>query len=188
MKTLMIILILIALFAFLTMAASGCAPQRTSSDVQRERQETLIQEGVAQVGMPAIKNFRELKIVKDLYELRDQTGLTTYTYLWNEYNGKLVFVCDSIGYAIPYATQYSAPESVQRYYIPASGGAVRQYGVEPLPQAEPNGLFSPASAEGSWVMCKDPGSENVRPVYLEPRVVVSQFKMPCEIVMNCPNR
>jgi hypothetical protein len=52
-----------------------------------------------------------------------------------------------------------------------------QHGYAILPQADPNGLFAPSSAEGTWVMCKDPGGSDVRPVYIEPRIVVSPFKL-----------
>ncbi len=161
----------------------GCAPappQMSSSDIQRDRQETVLKEGVAQVGVPAIKNFRELKLLKDIYELRDQTGLVTYTYLWNEFNGKWVFLCDSIGYPIPYSAQFTAPTAMQRYTIPASlGYSAYTYGTPvELPQAEPNGIYTPVSAEGTWVMCKDPNSKEVRPSYIEPRVMTFQFKLP----------
>jgi hypothetical protein len=55
--------------------------------------------------MPAIKNFRERRLLKSILEMRDQEGLTTFTYTYNEMTGQLVFFCDSIGYGIPYATQ-----------------------------------------------------------------------------------
>ncbi len=167
--------------AFLTVLASlviaGCAPAPTSSDIQRQRQEKVVAEGAAQVGIPAIKNFRELKLAKDIYELRDQTGLVTYSYLWSDFQGKLVFFCESVGYPIPYSVQFTAPNSVQTYNIPGTGGSGTYYGHEILPQAEPNGLFSPATSEGTWVMCKDPNGKEVRPTYAEPRIVVSQFKL-----------
>ncbi len=47
-----------------------------------------------------------------------------------------------------------------------------------IPQADPNGLFSPASAEGAWVLCLDPADKRTKPVYVEPRVVVSPFRLP----------
>lgn len=151
----------------------GCeTPPPTSDDIQREQQEKLLAEGTAQTGMPAIKNYRERKLMKDIIELRDQTGLITYTYLYNEMQGRLVFLCDSIGYGIPYATQYTNPQKYERVNL--SGGG---YGYQTLPQADPNGLFSPASAEGTWVMCKNPNGSDTRPVYIEPRVVVSPFKL-----------
>lgn len=151
---------------FMGAASNESCGARSSDDIQREAQEKILAEGTAQTGMPAIKNFRERKLLKDILELRDQAGLVTYTYVWNEYNGKLVFFCDSIGYGIPYATQYTNPEK-----ITWAGGSVSHV----LPQADPNGLFSPAAAEGTWVMCKDPNGKTTRPVYVEPRIVVSPF-------------
>lgn len=160
-------LIAIALVAILT---AGCAEGRPSSDkVQREQSERLLAEGTSQVGMPAIKNFRERKLLKDILEMRDQTGLATYTYLWSDVQGKLVFFCNSVGYGIPYATQFTNPQKIE-----SSG---HNYGYAILSQADPNGLFSPSSAEGTWVMCKDPNGKDVRPTYVEPRVIVSQFKL-----------
>lgn len=136
----------------------------SSDDIQRRQQEVILKEATAQSGMPSIKNFRERKILKDIIELRDMDGLTTYTYLFSEINGNLIFLGESIGYGIPAATQYTNPE---KYEI---NGAT-------LPQADPNGLFSPASAEGTWVLLKDPNGKDVKPVYLEPRIVVSPFRL-----------
>jgi hypothetical protein len=115
----------------------------TSDQVQQKQQEELLKEGTAQTGMPAIKNFRERKMLKDILELRDQDGFVTYTYIWSEMQGKLVFLCDSIGFAVPYSTEYTAPQKAE--WLPYSSGG-GSYQV--LPQADPNGLFSPASAEG----------------------------------------
>jgi hypothetical protein len=111
--------------------------------------------------------------MKDIIELRDQANLLTYTYVWSDMQGKLVFFCDSVGYPIPYATQYTNPQKVQQLTYGQGGAA-----MVTMPQADPNGLFSPASAEGTWVMCIDPNPpHNARPVYVEPRVTTSQFKL-----------
>lgn len=164
--------ITIMLALIIAVSVAGCeAPPKTptSDEVQKTQQEKILAEGTAQVGMPGINNFRERKILKEIYELRDQTGLVTYTYVWSELNGKLIFFCNSIGYGIPYSTQFTNPQKI------AYTGY--QIGVATLPQADPNGLFSPQSAEGTWVMCKNPHGDEVRPVYVEPRVIVSQFKL-----------
>lgn len=164
--------VLILAIALLPVLLYGCGIEErkpTSDQVQRQQSELLLAEGTAQVGMPAIKNFRERKFLKDILEMRDQTGLVTYTYLWNEFNGRLVFFCNSIGYGIPYATQFTNPQKIEQ--------SAHQVGYAILPQADPNGLFSPASAEGTWVLCKDPNGKDVRPTYVEPRVIVSQFKL-----------
>jgi len=146
--------------AFVGLTAESC---ETSDDIQRKQQERILLEGTSQIGMPAIKNFRERKILKDIIEMRDQTGLTTYTYLV-ALDNKLTLLCESIGYGIPYATQFTNPMK-------------RDAGPTVLPQADPNGLFSPASAEGTWIQCKDPHGKDVRPVYVEPRVIVSPFRL-----------
>lgn len=155
--------------ALLAVDPKGCDDDASSDTIQRQQQERVLSEGTSQTGMPAIKNFRERKLLKDIFELRDQTGLVTYTYLYNEMTGKLVFFCDSIGYGIPYATQYTNPMKT------IEGKTQGEFTA--IPQADPNGLFSPSSAEGTWVMCKDPSGKDVRPVYVEPRVVVSPFEL-----------
>lgn len=160
-------LILIACFAL-----AACGPQTKTSDrVQQEAQELILAEGTSQTGMPAIKNFRERKLLKQILELRDQDGLVTYTYIVAEMTGKLIFLCNSIGYGIPAAMQYTNPQKI--------GASAHSYGYAVIPQADPNGLFSPSSAEGTWVMCADPADgSKTRPVYVEPRIVVTPFKMP----------
>lgn len=153
----------------IALSLSACEYKPSSDEVQQDQQERIFAEGTAQTGMPAIKNFRERKMLKDIIELRDQDGLVTYTYIVAEQTGKLVFLCNSVGYGIPASTQYTNPQKVNstvggHYYT--------------IPQADPNGLFSPSSAEGTWVLCADPqGGGKTRPVYIEPRVVVSPFKL-----------
>lgn len=163
------ILLLIALVML-----TGCEPpeQKTNSDKNQQlQQEKVLAEGTAQTGMPAIKNFRERKLLKEIIELRDQDGLVTYTYIVASMTGKLIFIGESIGYGIPYATQYTNPQKIAEKNTYQSGS----YAI--LPQADPNGLFSPDSAHGTWVMLKDPSGDKVRPVLLEPDVIVSPFKL-----------
>ncbi len=52
--------------------------------------------------MPGIKNFRERRLLKDIFEMRDQADLSTYTYTYSEVTGKFSFFCNSIGYGLPY--------------------------------------------------------------------------------------
>lgn len=159
----------VAALALLGVSLVGCEYTPSSDDTQREQQERILQEATSQTGMPNIKNFRERKLMKQIIEMRDQDGLVTYTYTVPEMTGRPVFLCNSIGYAIPASTQYTNPQKTE--YISGTG-------ISTLPQADPNGLFSPESAEGSWVMCSDPdGSGKTRPVYVEPRVIVSPFKL-----------
>lgn len=149
------VLLVFACFLYL----SGCAARdtRSSDEIERERQEKVQKEALQQVSQPAVTNFTEKRFLKQLYELRDQDGFRTFTYIV-DINGKLHLLCESIGYGIPYATQFTNP---QKY-----GGR---------PQAEPNGLFMPSSAEGTWIMAVT--KKGPKPIYVEPRVIVSPVRM-----------
>lgn len=161
--------IVLALSSVAAGGSDGCVSGPTSDSIQTEQQERILAEGTSAVGMPAIKNFREKRLLKDIFELRDQSGLATFTYAWSDMKGTLVFFCESIGYGIPYATQFTSPQKT------VSPGSANEYVA--IPQADPNGLFSPGSADGTWVMCKDPHGTSVKPVFVEPRIVVSPFRL-----------
>jgi len=44
-----------------------------------------------------------------------------------------------------------------------------------MPQADPNGLFMPEGLSATWVMLWDENTEEFRPVYFEPVIIVSPF-------------
>ena len=149
---------IIALVVITSTALTGCSGGGSSDTIQSKQQEKMLKEGTAQTGMPAIVNFQERKLAKQVLEMRDQEGLATYTYMKNHTTGKLVFICESVGYGIPAYVQYTNPQKVER-----EGS---QYAVI-MPQADPNGLYSPAAADGTWLLVKDPNSKKVSPVYFE---------------------
>jgi hypothetical protein len=155
-----------AMIATAALALAGCDDRKSSDRVQREQQEAIAMQATMSVGMPAITNFAEKRLLKDIYELRDKMQ-PTYTYLAGEQSGVIgEKICDSIGYGIPYATQYTNPQKIADR---SQGG----YAV--LPQADPNGLFSPAQADGTWIMCKVPGSDKIAPQFIEPKVITLTF-------------
>lgn len=146
---------------------NGCNDS-TGDKEQAAQQQKLTDEAGRQIGMPGIENFTEKKIMRRLYEMRDK-NIATYTYLV-DMQGRLHHVCDSMGYGLPYATQFSNPQR------PAFAYETHEQGNVTLPQAEPNGLYMPADAEGTWVICASTSGE-FTPMYLEPRVVVSPFRL-----------
>lgn len=153
----------------------ACETGPPSADTEmRRKQEVLEKQVASQLGLPNIQNFRMKRTFKEIKELCDQEKLATYTYTYSEMTGKKQFFCNSVGYGIPFATQYTNPQKLVFH-----GG---NYEASPLAQGDPDGLFYPASAEGTWIMCKDPNSDKVAPIYVEPRVIVSPFKLPTEPV------
>lgn len=148
-------LLAIPFVCLMTMGNQGC---ENSDTIQNRQQEQLAKQAVQTVGMPVINNFQEKRMLKMIFELRDQ-ALVTYTYT-QSMDGKLVFFCNSIGYPFPYATQYTNPVN--------SAGR---------PQSDPNGLFSPSNTEGSWISCVAPDTKKVWPVYAEPKLITSPFPL-----------
>ncbi len=55
-----------------------------------------------------------------------------------------------------------------------------------MPQPEPNGLFIPDSAKGTWNLCKDPSKDpktaKAEVTYQEEEVAVFPYKLPSEMV------
>jgi len=178
------------LVSLLLAVSTGCAPAPTSNDAQRDRQNKVLDEAVAQTGLPAMTNFREFKMMKLIYELRDQEGLVTYTYVENltptvvpgytAMGGKFTMFCDSIGYPISAAAQFTAPETVQTYNVGGGADSQKYYGTERLPQADPNGLFMPSSAEGSWALCNNPETKKAGVTYSESRLTAFPYKLPAD--------
>ena len=165
-------LAILSVAALLT-ACSGGIETQTSDSVANQQQERIAKQSVQAVGLPAIVNFQEKRILKDILEMRDRPDLVTYTYI-TDLSGNLHKLCNSIGYGVPYATQYTSPQKL----VPNNGFQSGAYAEVPVPQADPNGLFSPASADGTWVLCSVPGKAETKPVYVEARVVVAPFPLP----------
>ena len=156
----------------LMISNSSCESTDDSSNkLLSGQQEAIMQEANRQVGMANIVNFQERKLMKQILELRDQENLVCYAYIVAEMNGKLIYLGKCIGYGLPYATQYTNPEK----YVDDPNGSY-EVGSVVIPQADPNGLFMPTSAEGTWIMLLD-SLNTPRPVYIEPKVIVSPFKL-----------
>jgi len=158
-------LLLAMLFFF-----SSCGPrlvQKSAEQRQKEQTARSLLEADRQIGMPAIKNFQERKLARMIFELRDQAKLVTYAYIVAKNTGKLVFLGKCIGFGLPYSVQYTNPEQLK------TGG----YWGATLPQADPNGLYMPSGLSATWLMMIDPATKKPRPVYVEPEILVSPFKL-----------
>jgi hypothetical protein len=166
-------LVLGSLFLISMLTLSGCFTRsETSDDEQQKATEKLMNEANSQIGMPAIVNFQEKKIMKMIYELRDQESLVCYAYLYNRNDGTVgQYLGRCIGYGLPYSTQFSNPEKRVDYGTSVSS----QYDYN-LPQPEPNGLFMPEGLSATWLLLLDDNGDP-HPVYVEPEIIVSPFKL-----------
>lgn len=149
--------------ALLSLLLVSTSCRQSSESLDEQATDSRLQEMRAQVGLPTITNFTEAKFAKLVAELRDQE-IRTWTY-YLDINGNRHLLCESVGYGIPYSVQVTNPEKVE---YPSSGAT--------LPQAEPNGLYMPDSADATWVLCSN-GKGGVAPVYSEPHLLVSPFPL-----------
>lgn len=142
----------------LTLAA--LASLSACGDSARSRQAhataTMTDEADRQVGMPALTNFSERRLMRDVYERRDRAN-ATYAY-FQSLDGKLICLGRAVGYGLPYGAQFTAP-------FDGHGRA----------QAEPNTLYMPDSASATWIQILNPQTNKVDVVYVEPNLVVSPF-------------
>lgn len=143
---------------------TGCVED--SSRYEEELyQEQLMTQAANEIGMPDITEFYEKKLAKEIFELRDDSSLVCYAYTRSEMSGKYTFLGRCMGYGLPYSTQYTCPETNELNGVT-------------LPQADPNGLYSPdgLSATWLWMIDEETGEPNI--IYAEPEIVVTQIKLP----------
>lgn len=145
----------------------GCF-ESDSTDRESDYQEELMSKAEKAVGMPNITEFTEKKMAKMIWEMRDDSDLVTYSYISNM-DGKFIYLGQSIGYGLPYSTQYTAPEKLAYEHNNES---------TTIPQADPNGLYSGDGLSSTWVMLVDETTGQSSPVYVEQELFVSTYKLP----------
>ena len=131
-----------------------------------------MQEANRQVGMPAISNFQERKLMKMILELRDQENLVCHAYLVNTMTGQVgQYLGKCIGFGLPYSVQYTSPQKN------LDNGGYQGMSDTIMPQPDPNGLFMPEGLSATWLMLINPKTGEPHPVYVEPQIVVSPFPL-----------
>ncbi len=157
--------VMFLMMGLIALVITSCDIEPSNDRVIAQKTEETMKEATRQIGMPAIVNFQEKKNLKWIYELCDQENLICHAYLFNEMKGEIgQYLGECIGYGVPYSTQFSNPE-------------VYNYNGTTLPQAEPNGLFKPDGMSATWLIMIDPTTKKPRPVYIEPMIIVSPFKL-----------
>lgn len=172
----------IALAALACLALTACKQDNSGQSRETKQSLQLSEQASIAVGVPAIKNFAEKRQLKMIYELRDTAELVTYTYSI-DMNGRRHKVCPStsVGYGIPYSTQFTAPKAVRAVkpiYPDGTQYATGDWKDVETDQPEPNGLYMPADASATWVLCLDPKTKQLAPTYVEPQIAVYLFEMP----------
>lgn len=170
----------VALAATILNTSCVAEPPDNADSRQKRATELALAEADRQVGMPGITNYQQRKLMKAIYELCDKEDLVCHAYLQSQLTGKLLYLGKCIGYGIPFSAQFTNPMKVIDGEMEL--GVFRDgNGITTIPQADPNGLFMPTSSSATWLMLVDPQDGKPRPVYCEPGIVVSPFKLPATV-------
>lgn len=164
----------------------GCdAPQNTpdTDTTQKNQQEEMLKQANDQNGLPNIVNFQEKKMLKQIMELTDKTDLVCYVYSFSEYTGKYNYIGKSIGFGIPYGTEYTNPEKVDT----VDGGQYSARNPFTLPQADPNGLFKATDVQATWICMIDDTTGEKYIMYSEPNMTISAHKLPKAVLNSVPD-
>jgi hypothetical protein len=97
------------------------------------------------------------------YKASTTSVVRTWSYPVN-LEGEPIVELESIGYPIPMDTQLTNPLKIEDRYE----------GDVPIPQAEPNGLYTSPNTNATIIMTVD-GAGKVAPVYSEPTVLCFPF-------------
>jgi hypothetical protein len=135
-------------------------------------------EAVNAVGIPAIKNWYELKTTKWLYEMRDDPKLVNFAYVKNNYTGLYTYLGKCIGYGIPASVQFSNPMKEEQI------GSFKSWSWGLKPQPEPNGLFMPAGLDATYIMYIIEETGDIEPWYCEDKITVTRSAMPKRLVQT----
>jgi hypothetical protein len=143
---------------------TACQIEPSSAQADKTAQEQQTRQAQMAVGMPSVVNFAKRRTLKMAIENQDKM-VPTVTYVWSQFTGKMFKVCDSIGYPIPAATQYTNPQMREGWDRPVV-----------LPQADPDGTYSPASADATLVSCVGP-DKKIHLLTVEDKVWATDFPL-----------
>lgn len=171
-------IILVLMAAGVLVGLTSC-DDNSSTRKESNYQSQLMQQAADEVGMPEITEFYEKKLAKEIFELRDDSELVCYAYTRSDMTGKYVYLGRCMGYGLPYSTQYTCPETP--YWGRSSTDESASYRDYSLPQADPNGLYSPEGLSATWLWLIDEKTGEPNVTYIESEITVLQQKLPARL-------
>jgi hypothetical protein len=177
MKKLVPMVLLASLSPFLGAAGgNGCTEERphaSAAQIEQASQDAQMQQFLRNQPVPSFDWSLERHMLIEVYKAR-QRATNTFSVVQSEYTGKVLWSCPSLGFPLPYATQLTNPlQVIGRTYTSGQGSVA----AVAIAQQEPNGLFTPAQSDATWVPCVDEKGR-ITPVYEEKHVTV--FLRPVE--------
>lgn len=159
--------------AALAVFLNACGPYGTPSEVADQKRINSQQEIYASIEpVPVYDYSLPRDVMIQIYTAKNKANSTYTVFLSN--NGIPLYVCPSRGYPIEGGTQLTNPEQISFGTFPSGGSSSAASGV--VGQADPDGLFHPLTAPGTYVLCVRPNGDVV-PLYAEPMVMTFPFEV-----------
>ncbi len=148
----------------------------SQTDIEQTQQKEAVSSITQNQPIPDLGGYSfERQIVIETYLARNHT-IATYAYMITM-DGKIIEICPSIGYPIPYSTQLTNPQIPS--YVHVNGAAVEGVVANP----EPNGLYPPGDAAATLVQCVNPDG-SVTPVYIEWYVMAFPYRIKSDLQLE----
>jgi len=149
----------IAALGLIGFAAAACSSNAVYTDQNTVNKQQEIYQQVQPVPLFDFSEQRHTLI--QIYQAKNQARQTWAVI--QSITGEFIYACPSIGFPIPADTQLTNPEQN------LGSGAV-------VPQAEPDGLYTSANTDATYVLCIR-ANGNVVPIYTEQKVTLFPFEV-----------
>jgi hypothetical protein len=168
-----LVFVAVLLLAFVL---TGCLTT-TQSDIEQSQQAAGVKSITQNQPVPDLGGYSfERQIVIETYLARNST-ISTWAYMITM-DGKLIEICPSIGYPIPYSTQLTNPQALTYSHAEGVG-----YVEGAIANPEPNGLYPPGDAAATLVQCVN-ADGSVSPVYIEWYVESFPFRIKSDVQLE----
>jgi hypothetical protein len=162
----------LALFV-MTLVLSACGT--TQTELEQAQQSGSVKAITQNQPIPDLGGYSfERQIVIETYLARNNT-IATYAYMITM-DGKIIEICPSVGYPIPYSTQLTNSLVPTRNCGSGSGNCTEGVVANP----EINGLYPPADAAATLVQCVNPDG-SVSPTYIEWYVLSFPYRIASDV-------
>jgi hypothetical protein len=138
----------IPILALVAISLVACTKHGTPTGQALENQQQS-QGTESLVNNQPLPHFNYSQLRQNLIEIEtaEATGVQTTSFFFNHGIQDPIFTCPSIGVPIPNTMSLSNPQQVVHDGYPSGGAALT------VNQMDPNGVYTPPSSSGTFVMC-----------------------------------
>ena len=146
----------LAVMAALGLSVAGCSSSPSAPSGQQQENQAQSQDTGSLVTDQPIPHFNYSQIRQTLIDAEtiSANGTQTTSFFFQMGDQDPVFSCPSLGEPVANTAQLSNPQQIVEDPYPTGGASV------PISQMDPNGIYSPSSSTGTYVICVNSSGGN----------------------------